>query len=106
MAQQVEASLARLSACYPNPAVGEKWQQCKESDFITPPRLGFPSILGVCGFPLLCAYASILVGWWNVCFCWKTDFLLNGPYVDWHRFVFEYGEHMWEFVYALAPLYA
>lgn len=45
MAQQVAASLARLTPRYPNPAAGEERLRGKETDFITPPREGFPGIL-------------------------------------------------------------
>lgn len=46
MAQQVAASPARLMPRYANPAAGEERLRGKEPDFITPPREGFPGILG------------------------------------------------------------
>lgn len=45
MAQQVAASLTRLTAQYANPAAAEEQLRGKEPDFIAPPREGFPSIL-------------------------------------------------------------
>lgn len=46
MARQVAAIPARLMPRYADSAAREKRLWGKESDFITPPREGFPSILG------------------------------------------------------------
>lgn len=46
MTQQVAASLARLMPRQANPAAREVRLRGKEPDFITPPREGFPCILG------------------------------------------------------------
>ena len=46
MTQQVAASPSWLTPRYANPAAGEARLWGKEPDFITPPREGFPGILG------------------------------------------------------------
>lgn len=45
-AQQVPASLARLTLRYANPAATEERLRGKEPDYITLPREGFPNLLG------------------------------------------------------------